>query len=639
MAVYKEEKTNTWRVLYRYTDWNGERKQSQKRGFKTKREAQAWEREQLNKLGGDLDMTFKSFVQHYTEDMQARIKENTWATKEHIIQTKLMPYFGKLKMCNITAQQIITWQNELINYKDDNGKPYSPVYLKTIHNQLSAIFNHAVRYYNLKENPCQKAGSMGKKKNREMLFWTKEKYLKFADVMMDKPMSYYAFEMLYWTGIREGELLALTPSDFDFEKRTVTINKSFQHLNGRDIITSPKTEKSNRTIQLPKFLCDEMQDYLKMLYDVGLDDRMFPVIEKICIALQCNIGDIMEFTDNTQSVETKIFSTIELFAGAGGLALGIEKAGFETLGLIEFDKDAADTLKCNRPNWRVINDDIANISCLDLQEYFGLGKGELDLLSGGAPCQSFSYAGKRLGLEDARGTLFYHYAKFLEQLQPKMFLFENVKGLLTHDRGRTYKTITDIFESTGYTIQKKVLNAWDYGVAQKRERLITIGIRNDLTDRITFDFPAPHKYKPVLRDILLDCPKSEGTPYSDYKKKIFELVPPGGYWRDIPEDIAKEYMKSCWYMEGGRTGILRRLSLDEPSLTVLTSPSQKQTDRCHPLEARPFTIRENARCQSFPDDWQFCGSVGQQYKQVGNAVPVNLAYDIAVKIKEALECL
>lgn len=205
MAVYKEEKTSTWRVLYRYTDWNGERKQSQKRGFKTKREAQAWEREQLNKLGGDLDMNFKSFVQHYTEDMQSRIKENTWATKAHIIQTKLIPYFGQLKMCNITAQQIITWQNELINYKDDNGKPYSPVYLKTIHNQLSAIFNHAVRYYNLKENPCQKAGSMGKKKNREMLFWTKEEYLKFADAMMDKPMSYYAFEMLYWTGIREGD--------------------------------------------------------------------------------------------------------------------------------------------------------------------------------------------------------------------------------------------------------------------------------------------------------------------------------------------------------------------------------------------------------------------------------------------------
>lgn len=379
-----------------------------------------------------------------------------------------------------------------------------------------------------------------------------------------------------------------------------------------------------------------------VLAKMGKDETIsLESIEKICVALDCNIGDIIEIVNDSIKPKMKP-TTIELFAGAGGLALGIEKSGFETLSLIEFDKDAADTLKCNRPNWNVICDDIANISCLDLEQYFGLKKGELDLLSGGAPCQSFSYAGKRLGLEDARGTLFYHYAMFLEKLQPKMFLFENVKGLLTHDHGRTYQTILDIFEKAGYTItgsQIKVLNAWDYGVAQKRERLITIGIRNDLTDKIKFEFPAPHKYKPVLRDILLDCPKSEGTHYSEYKRKIFELVPPGGYWRDIPEDIAKEYMKSCWYMGGGRTGILRRLSLDEPSLAVLTSPSQKQTDRCHPLEARPFTIRENARCQSFPDDWQFCGSIGQQYKQVGNAVPVNLAYEIGVKIKEGLECL
>ena len=287
----------------------------------------------------------------------------------------------------------------------------------------------------------------------------------------------------------------------------------------------------------------------------------------------------------------------------------------------------------------MINDDIANISCLDLEKFFKIKKGELDLLSGGAPCQSFSYAGKRLGLEDARGTLFYHYAVFLEKLQPKMFLFENVKGLLTHDHGKTYKTITDIFEQTGYVIQKAVLNAWDYGVPQKRERLITIGIRKDLLNNISFSFPAPHNYKPVLRDILLDCPESEGAKYSPKKEKIFKLVPPGGYWRDIPENIAKEYMKSCWYMGGGRTGILRRLSLDEPSLTVLTSPSQKQTDRCHPTEPRPFTIRENARCQSFPDEWVFTGAIGQQYKQVGNAVPVNLAYDIAKEIKKGLDKL
>ena len=184
-----------------------------------------------------------------------------------------------------------------------------------------------------------------------------------------------------------------------------------------------------------------------------------------------------------------MFTAIELFAGAGGLALGLEKAGFQSLGLIEFNQDACNTLSNNRPNLRVICEDIANISKLDLEQYFSIKKGELDLLSGGAPCQAFSYAGKRLGLEDARGTLFYHYAVFLEKLQPKMFLFENVRGLLTHDKGKTYETMLNIFQSAGYTIQKKVLNAWDYGVAQKRERLITIGIRKDLEDKIKYDFP------------------------------------------------------------------------------------------------------------------------------------------------------
>jgi DNA (cytosine-5)-methyltransferase 1 len=331
------------------------------------------------------------------------------------------------------------------------------------------------------------------------------------------------------------------------------------------------------------------------------------------------------------------YTSIELFAGAGGLALGVEQAGFDTLALVEVDKAASETLRKNRPNWNVICDDIANISCLDLEKKFKINKGELSLLSGGSPCQSFSYAGKRLGLEDARGTLFYHYAAFLDKLQPKMFLFENVRGLLTHDGGRTYKIITDIFSDTGYTIQKRVLNAWNYGVAQKRERLITIGIRNDLVQYGNFKFPKEHTYKPVLRDVLQNVPKSEGTQYSKRKKEIYDLVPPGGYWKDIDPEIAKEYMKSCWDMEGGRTGILRRLSMDEPSLTVLTSPSQKQTDRCHPLESRPFTVRENARIQGFPDEWEFCGSVSQQYKQVGNAVPVNLAYEVASEIMKTLE--
>jgi DNA (cytosine-5)-methyltransferase 1 len=338
-------------------------------------------------------------------------------------------------------------------------------------------------------------------------------------------------------------------------------------------------------------------------------------------------------------LQKRKLASIELFAGAGGLALGLEKAGFDAVALIEFDKTAAGTLRENRKKWNVINEDIANISCLDLKKYFGLKRGQLDLLSGGPPCQAFSYAGKRLGLEDARGTLFYHYAVFLRKLQPKVFLFENVRGLLAHNRGTTYDTIFDILSAEGYTIQKKILNAWHYGVPQKRERLVLIGIRNDLTKKINIDFPEPHKTRPVLRDILNNVPKSEGAQYSKHKKEIFEKVPPGGYWRDIDEATAKEYMKSCWYLTGGRTGILRRMGLDEPSLTVLTTPSQKQTERCHPNEARPFTVRENARIQTFDDDWIFCGKVGQQYKQVGNAVPVNLAYEIAKKIREGLEQL
>ena len=334
-------------------------------------------------------------------------------------------------------------------------------------------------------------------------------------------------------------------------------------------------------------------------------------------------------------------TSIELFAGAGGLALGLEQAGFEHLGLVEFNKYAADTLIANRPRWKVLCEDITQVAERDLEQEFGIAKYELDLLSGGAPCQSFSYAGKRLGLQDVRGTMFYHYATFLHKLQPKMFLFENVRGLLTHDGGRTFKTILDIFEDEGYTTVHKVLNAWNYGVPQKRERLITIGIRNDLAKQCHFAFPKEHEYKPVVRDIQLDVnpDATQCARYSQNKEAVFALVPPGGYWRDIDPVVAKAYMKTCWDMGGGRTGILRRIGLDEPSLTVLTNPGMKQTDRCHPLEVRPFSVRENARLQSFPDEWIFCGKLSEQYKQVGNAVPVNLAKEIGLEIKRTLEVL
>ena len=277
MSASKDTKRGTWKVYIRYKDWQGVGQVHTKRGFATKREALEYERKFLLKKSKDVNMGFPQFVEVYMEDMKPRLKLNTFLTKKHIMETKIIPYFEKKSLAEITATDVIQWQNQLLSMRDENGMPYSQTYLRTIQNQLSAIFNHACRFYGLTANPSKQAGKMGKAKGKEMLFWTKEEYLKFADAMMDKPMSFYTFEMLYWTGIREGELLALTPADFDFEKRTVTINKSFQHLNGRDIITSPKTEKSNRTIQLPKFLCDEMQDYLKMLYDVGLEDRMFPV--------------------------------------------------------------------------------------------------------------------------------------------------------------------------------------------------------------------------------------------------------------------------------------------------------------------------------------------------------------------------
>ena len=237
----------------------------------------AWERDQLSKTRADLDMTFARFVEIYTTDLKTRVKENTWHTKEHIIRTKILPYFGKRKMNEIQSKDIIAWQNEMMNARDKRGKPYSPVYLKTLHSQLSSIFNHAVRYYDLQDNPVAKVKNMGKGQTREMLFWTPEEYRKFSFEIMDKPMSYYAFEMLYWCGIREGELLALTPADFNFERKTVSITKSYQRLDGRDIITDPKTPKSVREIAMPDFLVEEMKDYMKQIYGLEKDDRLFPV--------------------------------------------------------------------------------------------------------------------------------------------------------------------------------------------------------------------------------------------------------------------------------------------------------------------------------------------------------------------------
>ncbi len=327
---------------------------------------------------------------------------------------------------------------------------------------------------------------------------------------------------------------------------------------------------------------------------------------------------------------TKKYTSIELFAGAGGIALGFEKAGIEGISFVEIDKDATETLRLNRANWNVIEDDIRNVD-------FGEYKGKVDIVSGGAPCQSFSYAGKRLGFGDTRGTLFSEFARCVKETEPKIFLFENVKGMLSHDKGRTFKTIIHEFESLGYKVMYKVLNAAYYGVGQKRERLIIIGIRNDLAHKIDFSYPEPEKEMTMLRDVLQNVPDSPYQPYSEKKRKVMELVPPGGSWVDLPEEVAKEYMGKSYNSGGGRREMARRISWDEPCLTLTTSPSQKQTERCHPDETRPFTVREYARIQSFPDEWEFHGTLASKYRQIGNAVPVELARRIGVEIIRALD--
>ena len=341
-----------------------------------------------------------------------------------------------------------------------------------------------------------------------------------------------------------------------------------------------------------------------------------------------------EQTDTSNVQPNKQYSVLESFAGAGGLALGFEMAGLHSVGAIELDKHAVNTLKANRPQWNVIQGNVNDIVG-DFQKQTNIDpNSEIDVFSGGFPCQSFSYAGKGLGFNDTRGTLFHPFAQIIDLIKPKVFVAENVKGLVNHDSGRTLSTMIHIFKHLGYQISWNVLNAWDYNTAQKRERIFIVGIHNDLVAKqsIAYQFPEPFNQGLTLRDVLQNVPESPGATYSENKYKVLDLVPAGGCWRDLPEDIAKDYMKKSWYSGGGKTGMARRLSWDEPSLTLTTSPSQKQTERCHPDETRPFTVREYARIQGFPDDWIFTGGVGAQYKQIGNAVPVNLAKHVGLSV-------
>ena len=277
MAVSKDDERGTWTSRVRYKDWKGETHIHKKRGFKTKKEAQEYEREFLFTKSKDLNMSFEDFVIVYMEDKKPRIRYNTLRSKEYIIRDKILPYFKNFSVCDIGVTDVVQWQNELLRFRDEEGKPYAPTYLRTIQNQLNAIFNHACSYYGLSKNPAALAGKMGKQKSKEMQFWTQKEYLAFSEAMKSKPISFYAFEILYWTGIREGELIALEVGDFDFKKKTLTINKSLQRINKEDVITDPKTDKGIRTIDLPDFLCDEVEDYIGMLYKADKDSRLFHI--------------------------------------------------------------------------------------------------------------------------------------------------------------------------------------------------------------------------------------------------------------------------------------------------------------------------------------------------------------------------
>lgn len=329
------------------------------------------------------------------------------------------------------------------------------------------------------------------------------------------------------------------------------------------------------------------------------------------------------------------YSVLELFAGAGGLAIGLEKAGLKCIALNEIDKWACETLRKNRPNWNILEGDIKNFN---FTEY----NGKVDVVTGGFPCQAFSYAGKKLGLNDARGTLFYEFARVVQEVQPAICIGENVRGLLSHEKGKTLEGMISILDEIGYKVAPvQVLKAINYRVPQKRERLILVGVRKDID--LDFEYPKPHHKVYNLEDALkkgelFDCnvPKSNGAKYPEYKKQVLDMVPPKGYWRDLPVDIQKEYMGGSFYLGGGKTGMARRIGWDEPSLTLTCSPAQKQTERCHPDETRPFTVREYARIQTFPDEWKFAGSMAQQYKQIGNAVPVNLGQEVGYSVVKLL---
>lgn len=356
-------------------------------------------------------------------------------------------------------------------------------------------------------------------------------------------------------------------------------------------------------------------------------DRLFD-LEEVERMYQKTLGLHVENRFQVFKDEPTDFTALDLFAGGGGTALGLENAGFKHLGVNEIDKWAAATLRRNRPEWNVLEGDV---HAMDFYEF----EDKVDLVEGGFPCQAFSYAGNKKGFADTRGTLFHEFVRVVTQVKPKIAMGENVRGLLTHDKGRTLQVMIAALQQAGYRTAYRLLRAQYLDVPQKRERLIILAVRDDVDSPILF--PDEKNYTISLREAIADVPAGPGAVYNEWKKEVLDQVPEGGYWRDLPDDVQRSYMKASYFLGGGKTGMARRLAWAEPSLTLTCNPAQKQTERCHPADTRPLNVREYARIQTFPDDWEFEGSVSQQYKQIGNAVPCNLAYHVGKGIRAMLE--
>jgi len=334
--------------------------------------------------------------------------------------------------------------------------------------------------------------------------------------------------------------------------------------------------------------------------------------------------------ENEDNLNIKKYTFIEVCAGAGGLSAGLIKAGFTPLLLNDNNSDCCKTLKRNHLDANVV---LGSMEKIDYSQYIN----NVDLLTGGVPCQSFSQAGLRKGLDDPRGDLMIKFIDILNLIKPKVFMIENVKGLLSHDNGNTIKKIIESLNKNDlYNINYKCLDASKYNVPQKRERVFIIGILKNIKG--SFNFPEESTFKKVLKDVLYDVPTSIGAKYNEDKINLFKMIPQGGCWVNLPTNLQKEYLGNSYNSGGGKRGILYRLSMEKPSLTLLCTPSQKQTERCHPLEERPLTIREYARIQTFDDNYDFIGSLNSQYKQIGNAVPVELAKEMGKSIIDILNC-